>query len=136
MGGVIVESRSVGQDHGARTDLALPPGTRTLRELLGELVELELREYVDRRLDASVFRVLTPADLERAAALGHYAVEPRPFTEPPSPAAAIRVALEAFVDGMFLLFVDDVQVTDPDQAVVVEAGTRLLLVRLVALAGR
>jgi hypothetical protein len=136
MGTVIVETRSVGQARGAVTDLPLPPGTRTLRELLGELVVLELREYVDRRLDESVFRVLTPADLERAAGTGRYAVEPRGFAEPPTAQAATRVALEAFVDGLFVVFVDDAQVTDLDQPLVVEGGTRLLLVRLVALAGR
>lgn len=136
MGGVIVETRSVGQTRGAVTDLPLPPGTRALRELLGELVALELREYVDRRLDESVFRVLTPADLERAASTGHYAVEPRPFAEPPTVQAATRVALEAFVNGLFVVFVDDAQVTDLDHTLVVEGGTRLLLVRLVALAGR
>lgn len=136
MGSVIVETRSVGQTRGAVTDLPLPPGTRSLRELIGELVALELREYVDRRLDESVFRVLTPADLERAAGTGRYAVEPRPFAEPPTAQAATRVALEAFVDGLFVVFVDDEQVTALDRPVVVEGGTRLLLVRLVALAGR
>lgn len=136
MGTVIVETRSVGQALGAVTDLPLPPGTRPLRELLGELVTLELREYVERRLDASVFRVLTPADLARAAETGHYAVEPRPFTEPPSPDAATRLALEAFADGLFVVFVDDRQVAALDEPVVVQGGTQLLLVRLVALAGR
>ena len=136
MGTVIVETRSVGQARGAVTDLPLPPGVRSLRELIGELVALELREYVDRRLDGSVFRVLTPADLERAAGTGRYAVEPRALAEPPTVQAATRVALEAFVDGLFVVFVDDEQVTDLDRTVVVESGTRLLLVRLVALAGR
>lgn len=136
MGTVIVETRSVGQARGAVADLPLPPGTRSLRELIGELVALELREYVDRRLDESVFRVLTPADLERAAATGRYAVEPRPFAAPPTVEAATRVALEAFVDGLYVVFVDDTQVTGLDRTVVVEGGTRLLLVRLVALAGR
>jgi len=136
MGTVIVETRSVGQARGDVTDLPLPPGTRSLRELLGELVELELREYVDRRLDESVFRVLTTADLERAAGTGRYAVEPRPNASPPTVEAATRVALEAFVDGLFVVFVDDAQVTDLDRTLVVEGGTRVLLVRLVALAGR
>lgn len=133
---VILETRSLGQARGAVTDLPLPPGARTLRELLGELVALELREYVDRRLDASVFRVLTPGDLERAAGTGHYPVEPRPYAEPPTVQAATRVAHEAFVDGLYLVLVDEAQVRTLDEVVVVETGTRLLLVRLVALAGR
>ena len=79
--------------------------------------------------------VLTPADLARGARSGSYGREARAVPAPPPESVAIERAVEAFADGLFFVFVDDVQVEALDAPLVVGPESTVRLVRLVALAG-
>jgi len=111
------------------------PGIVTVRELIGTLVRDELDSFEQRQRERSLLRVLTPADLVRGVDAGKYAAEPKQSQTPPSYDAAYERALEAFADGLYFVFVDDVQVESLDEPVVVRETSRMRLVRLVALAG-
>lgn len=132
---MIVETKVVGGRGIEATEVAVPESAGSLRELLATLVRHELASYEERREASTALRVLTPADLARGVEAGVYGRERRAVPAPPSEAEAIDRALEAFGDGLFFVFVDDVQVEDLDAAVVVRADSTLRLVRLVALAG-
>jgi hypothetical protein len=47
----------------------------------------------------------------------------------------VRVALQAFEDQLYFVFIDGVQQQHLDQPVQVQSGSRVLFVRLVPLAG-
>lgn len=132
---MIVETKVVGGRGIEATQVAVPEGAGSLRDLLGTLVRHELASYQQRREASTTLRVLTPADLARGVEAGVYGRERRARSAPPSEAEAVERALEAFSDGLFFVFVDDVQVEELDAAVVVHASSTLRLVRLVALAG-
>jgi hypothetical protein len=49
--------------------------------------------------------------------------------------AAVTTALQAFTDGLYFVFLDDVQQQDLDAEVLVRPESRLTFIRLVALPG-
>lgn len=132
---MIVETKVVGGRSVEATQVVVPEDAGTLRDLLTILVRHELASYKRRREATTTLRVLTPADLARGVETGAYGRERRAVAAPPPEAEAIERAIEAFGDGLFFVFVDDLQVEELDAPVVVNADSVLRLVRLVALAG-
>jgi hypothetical protein len=133
---MIVEARVVGRPKDIESrDVAVEPGSHALRTVLRQLVEAEVTAFAGRRHEQSLLRILTPADLVRGVESGRYAAEPRPAQAAPDVDAAWRRTVEAFDDGLFFVFVDGHQVGELETVVTIGPGTRLRLVRLVALAG-
>lgn len=135
-GWVIVDARVVGQSRGLNeVDVPLAPGRHPLRVLLEGLVRAELVTSDQRQRERSVLRVLTPADLARGVESGRYLAEARHRQSAPTFAEVWSRAQEAFTDELYVVFVDDQQVTELDAEVEVRPGSRMRLIRLVALAG-
>lgn len=132
---MIVETKVVGTKDTESLRVSMPAGIGSLRDLLTELVRHELGSYEQRRTASRTLRVLTPADLARGVDTGTYGRENRAVAAPPTEAKAIDRAVEAFTDGLFFVFVDDVQIEELDASVVIRQDSTLRLVRLVALAG-
>ncbi len=135
---MLVEARVVGRREQAevrRLDWPDAPTPATAGDLVDHVVACEVREFAERRSSRSLLRVLTEQELADGAATGRIAAEVRPTGPPPLLAEAVAVAREAFADGLFLLFVDDVEVEDLDAAVDVRPDLRVRFVRLVPLAG-
>jgi hypothetical protein len=132
---VIVETKVVGSKDTESQDVPVPVDIGSLRDLLALLVCHEIAAYEQRRAVSKTLRVLTPADLARGVDTGIYGQEARAAAAPPPEAQAIERALEAFGDGLFFVFIDDVQVEALDAPIAVRPDSTLRLVRLVALAG-
>lgn len=122
--------------------LTLPPEVEsgqsgiTLRDLLARLVRNEVAAFAQRQRDRGVLRVLTEREVRTAAQQGKVAFGE---TEVPAtgvdPEAAIAVACQAFADGLYLVFLDDVAQQSLDAQVFPKPDSRLTIVRLVLLAG-
>lgn len=132
---MIVETKVVGSKDTESQDVAVPVDIGSLRDLLVLLVRHELKSYEQRRAVSKTLRVLTPADLARGVDAGTYGREARAVAAPPPETEAIGRALEAFDDGLFFVFIDDVQLESLDAPIAVRMDSTLRLVRLVALAG-
>ncbi|SDT56554.1 hypothetical protein [Jiangella sp. DSM 45060] len=133
---MFVETKVVGgRAEFAERNLTLPAGGATLRDLLTELVGVEVDAYERRRADDHVLRVLTPADIAGGMSAGRVTSGGRTVPAAPTPPEAAERALAAFADGLYFVFLDDVQLDDLDAPVAPRPDSRLRLVRLVALAG-
>lgn len=135
VGLVIVETKIVGSKDTESLHVSVPVDVGTLQDLLAALVRHELGAYEQRRTASKTLRVLTPADLARGVDTGAYGRENRAIPAPPPEAEAIERAIEAFTDGLFFVFIDDVQVEELHAPVAVRSDSTLRLLRLVALAG-
>ncbi|MEQ4207316.1 hypothetical protein ABN028_33315 [Actinopolymorpha sp. B17G11] len=132
---MIVETKVVGSKDTESLHVAVPADIGSLRDLLSALVRHELASYEQRRTASKTLQVLTPADLARGVDTGVYGRENRAVAAPPPEAEAIERTVEAFTDGLFFVFIDDVQVEELEAPVVVRPDSTLRLIRLVALAG-
>jgi len=101
--------------------------TLTLREIIRRRVQQEVERF--NRSDIEVFRGLVqPEETERIL----NGVRERPVLDWQKQYAR---ALAAFQGNGFLVFVDDRQITDPDETVHLTAHTKVAFLKLVPLIG-
>jgi len=138
--------RGLGQRRPLFEDFSVPPpaeigdgGPLTLRDLITHVVCAEVVAFETRQEARRLDRVLTPGQIEHGRQRGKIAPEGRdPKHQPPTKvdmAAAVATALEAFVDGLYLVILDEVECRDLDAIVRVESDSRMTFLRLTFLAG-
>jgi hypothetical protein len=139
---MIIHTRGIGRRRPLFEDFSVPPppsvtGDEPLR--LRDLIELVVRHQVvlfqDRQERQRFDRVLSSRQIDAAVEGGKIAPEARQIDQKVDPEEAVRNALQAFEDGLYLVIIDDVEQRDLDAAVYVGADTRLTFVRLTFLAG-
>lgn len=95
------------------------------------------RELIERKVRAEVqaWRRRSREEFGSEYREGAWNVEPGPRGRRVDEDAEVESALAAFAKGRFLVFVDEEQVTDPDEAVALGAKPRIRFLRVIALAG-
>lgn len=106
-----------------------------LRELIARIVLEEVEAFRQRQEERRLFRMLTEAEILREAERGKVDPGGREGQQEVDPQEAVRLALQAFEDRLYYVFIDGVQLQSLDQPVRVKSGSRVLFVRLVPLAG-
>jgi hypothetical protein len=105
-----------------------------LREVIEVVVREEAVAFNERQEARRLASALSLDEITRAARSGKVDMGRRPVTKA-DPDESVRVALQAFEDGMYLVFVDSEQATGLNTVVRIGPDTRLRFVRLVMLAG-
>lgn len=144
---ITVEARIIGQRKpliaGRQISLALPPadgpggGELRLRDLLSQTVRQEVQHFAQRQEEQRLIRVLSPAEIARGVAAGKVTMggaADRPAAQMDED-AAVAVALQAFTDSLYFVFLDGQHQLDLDAVVSLRPASHLAFIRLVALAG-
>jgi len=119
-------------------DVDVAPGPVLLRALIEAVVRAEVAAFHARAEQRTFLRVLTDDAIDDGLVAGIVRSGDDPTAAdqgPVDPDAAVATALLAHRDGLYRVVVDDRPVDDLDAVVVVHPDTRLLFLRLVALAG-
>lgn len=133
---MIVETKMIGRRTPfERLPVELPDGVYTLAGLLAQLVRQEVAAYQERQNRVGLLNVLTEPELKAGAAAGKVAAAPQARSGSVDVHDATRVALRAFGDGLYYVFLDDVQIESLSQSLTLRPDSTLLLLRLTALAG-
>lgn len=112
----------------------LREGERFLvRHLIEKLVHESVRDFHLREKDR-LLAALTPEKLQEGLAKGRVG-SPREEAQSVDPEEAVGSALQAFEDGLFLLFVDDVEKKSLEDEVRLNLDSKVTVIRLTALAG-
>lgn len=109
-------------------------GGITLRDFLTKLVHEQVRDFHLREKDRQALRAMTSDDLVKGWQQGKF-LSPREEVQQVDEGAAVGTALQAFEDGLYLVFIDDEPKKNLDEEVFVNPSTKVTLIRLVALAG-
>ncbi|MEM7115799.1 MAG: hypothetical protein AAF614_25385 [Chloroflexota bacterium] len=120
-------------------DVPLPPSqtpSMTLRDLISHVVANEVAAFNKRAEKRPFFRVLTTKELTSGYQTGKFDPAGREGElQRVAEETAVSVALQAFVDGLYFVFVDGEQIEQLDASVAVAAESDVVFLRLVALAG-
>jgi len=142
-----IKGKGLGRRRPLFADFSVPPpddhggdgGPLTLRDLITHVVHQEVAAFEKRQEARRLDRVLSSEQIEEAADRGKISAEGRdPKLGPPPSidiASAVAVALEGFVDGLYLVAIDDVEYRDLDAIVRLEPDSRVTFIRLTFLAG-
>ena len=136
-----IEAKVLGQRKPLLADWHVPfpphqPLPVTLRELIEAVVRAEVAAFSRRQEERRLLQVLSAEQIAASVARGK--VDSGGREEAPAaadPDAAVARALQAFEDGAYFVFLDDVQHRHLDEAVELRSESRMLFLRLVALAG-
>ncbi len=105
-----------------------------VRHLITKLVSETVRDFHLRERERA-FEYLTPEGITEGLRKGRIG-SPREDRQKVDPDMAIAQALQAFEDGLYLLFVDQIEKKSLDEIVQLMPDTVVTVIRLTALAGQ
>lgn len=139
---ITIQAKVPGQKQHAITDwrIPLPPevnGARrmTLRDLIEYVVCSEVQAFRERQGERRLARILSPGEIQQGVERGKIDLGGREPGQAIDEERAVATALQAFEDGLYFVFLNDEQQHDLNHEVTVVPDSRLLFIRLVALAG-
>lgn len=143
MSPITVAGKVLGRSKPLFTDwrVPLPPSigeggkVLTLRTLLTQIVLAELVAFHTRQEQRRLTKVLTKAEIEQKVLLGKVDMGGEELTQELEPEIAVANALQSFEDGLYFVFIDDIQQHELDSEVIVKPDSELLFLRLVPLVG-
>ena len=106
-----------------------------LRDLIESLVHFEVQNFRERQAERKLTRVLTPDQIARDAESGRIHMGGDDLEQTVDAPQAVEAALTAFRDGLYFVFIDDVQIESLDAPVHITPGSQLLFLRLPPLGG-
>ncbi len=140
---ILVEGKILGQKRPVFTDwrINLPPApaphgnSLKLRDLITHVVQEEVTAFRQRQQERRLARILSPAEIAQGAARGKIDSGERDLNQPVDLDTAVAVALQAYEDGGYFVFIDGEQQGGLDSEVSLHSDSKVTFVRLVALAG-
>ncbi len=138
-----VEAKVIGQKRPLFTDwrIELPPLDENrgdhlkLRDLIASIVQKEVEAFQLRQEERKLARVMSRQEIEQSTITGKVDPEERDLQQQVNVDEAVAVALQAFEDGLYFVFVDDVQQTNLDGEVFLKTDSKVVFLRLTALVG-
>jgi len=138
-----VEGKVVGQKRPLFTDwhIQLPPIDERqgdhlkLRDLIQSIVTKEVDDFRTRQEKRKLVQVMSRQEIEQAVQRGKVDSGEQDLKQSVNVEDAVAVALQAFEDGLYYVFIDDVQQTQLDGEVFLKTNSRVVFLRLTALVG-
>jgi hypothetical protein len=138
-----VEAKVVGQKRPLFTDwrVELPPldenqGSHLkLRDLITSIVIKEVEAFRLRQEERKLARVMSSQQIQQSAEAGKVDPGERDLQQTVNTDEAIGVALQAFEDGLYFVFIDEVQQTNLESEVFLKSNSKMVFLRLTALVG-
>jgi hypothetical protein len=107
----------------------------TLRELITRIVHNEVQAFLKRQEERKLVRILTDREIESGLDKGRVDSGGRDLHQKVDPDEAVSTALQAFEDGLYLVFLDEEEQRDLDKQVFLQPDSKLTFIRLTMLAG-
>ncbi len=107
----------------------------TLRELITGIVHNEVQTFEKRQEERKLIRILTEREIESGLEKGRVDSGGRDLHQKVNADEAVGTALQAFEDGLYLVFLDDEEQRDLDKQVFLRPDSKLTFIRLSMLAG-
>ncbi|MGJ5819922.1 hypothetical protein [Paludibaculum fermentans] len=133
---ITIQAKVAGRRGPALTPLELETEVpiQTARELLSAIVRQQLAAFAERKREGGLLKILTERELESGRESGRIASGGQePDDRIPDAEKSIESAITAFRDGLFFLFVNDLQVEHLEHPL--HDIREVLIVRLTALVG-
>ena len=140
---IVVEGKVVGQKRSLFTNwrIDLPPLAENrgdhlkLRDLITSIVIKEVDAFKTHQEERRLARIMSKQEIEQSVAHGKIDPGERDLLQEVKIDDAVAVALQGFEDGLYFVFVDDIQQTNLDSEVFLKTDSKVVFLRLTALVG-
>ncbi|HET7145160.1 MAG TPA: hypothetical protein VFI68_14165 [Anaerolineales bacterium] len=138
-----IEGKVIGQKIPVFSDwhVELPPiedkkgNNLRLRDLISSIVIKEVDAYRGRQQERKLARMMTKQEITQGAAIGKVDPGGRDLKQNVNTEDAAATALQAFEDGLYFVFIDEIQQTNLDSEVFLKTNSKVVFLRLTALVG-
>ncbi|MCL6664456.1 hypothetical protein [Paenibacillus amylolyticus] len=120
----------------AKQAAELPETTHTLRQLIENMVALQVKVLQDKKQQAELLAFLMPDEIETQGATGKVGFGAVYNEGAPDLDSAMETAITAYEDGLYKVFLNDEELQELDNSVVIQDGDNVVFVRFTMLAGR
>jgi len=120
----------------AKQAIELPETTNTLRQLIEHTVAWQIQKYQDRQEGNNGLAYLLPESIEDQAYTGKVGFGAIYRDGVPDVTEAASVALTAYKDGLYRVFLNEQELEQLDELLTLEENDDLVFIRLTMLAGR
>jgi hypothetical protein len=107
----------------------------TVQRLIEAVVDQQVREYNSKPLERNLLPFLDQQAIDANATTGKLGFGSIYNEAKADPSAAKKTALQAFEDGLFVVFADDKEFTHADETIDIHPTTVITFIRLTFLAG-
>lgn len=140
---ILVDGKAIGQKRPLFTDwhVELPPtegrngGRLKLRDLITSIVVKEVDAFKNRQNEQKLARIMSIQEIAQGVERGKVDPGERDLDQFVDSDESVAIALRAFEDGIYFVFIDDVQQTELDREVFLKTNSKVVLLRLTALVG-
>ena len=116
--------------------MEMPDTVRTLRALLAEIIRQRVETFNQRSESGNWTKYLTDFDLDAAAETGKVSFDAKYNDRQQNAGQAVDTAILAFQDGLFRVFLDEIELESLDAALNLHDGQVIIFIRLTMLSGR
>jgi hypothetical protein len=106
----------------------------TLRALITQVIEEQVKQYNAQVSEPEALRFLTTQQIEESASTGKIQTEKKDRTEV-SLEEATQTALQAFLDGLYKVFIGESEVTTLEHVISIQDNTPVMFLKLTLLTG-
>ena len=140
---ILVDGKVIGQKRPLFTDwyVELPPvderngGWLKLRDLICCIVDKEVDAFKSRQEERKLARVMSRQEIAQGVERGKVDPGERYLEQSVDKEESVAVALQAFEDGLYFVFIDEVQQTNLNSEVFLKTDSKVVFLRLTALVG-
>jgi hypothetical protein len=140
---ILVDGKVFGQKRPLFTDwhIELPPvnennGDRLkLRDLITFIVAKEVDAFITRQEERKLARVMSRQAIAQGVERGKVDPGERDLEQSVDNEEAVAGALQAFEDGLYFVFIDEVQQTNLNSEIFLKTNSKVVFLRLTALIG-
>ena len=127
-----INIKSLGKTRGIESrDYIISDNIETIEDLIHNLVDIEIDKY--ERKD---FKVLNQEDINNMMDSGKISFGFKYREKEIDRAYAKEIAVQAFLDGLYVIFINETSIEDINQKIHLCHGNELTLIRLTMLSGR
>ncbi|MCM3174996.1 hypothetical protein [Paenibacillus sp. MER 99-2] len=120
----------------AKQATELPETTGTLRQLISNMVTLQIQALEDKKSQVEWLAYLMPEEIESQGAAGKVGFGAVNHEGVPELQQAIETAVLAHEDGLYKVFVNEEEVHQLDEPLTLREGDELVFIRFTMLVGR
>lgn len=125
------------KDFLTKKEIHLENSPMTLRGLLTELVSVQVQEFnATTQTDTNLVSFLTNEEIEQQVHAGKVGFGTKYNDQKAEQQTAVRVAIQAFEDGLYRVFINEKETLDLDERLGLQEDDQLTFIKLTMLAGR
>lgn len=133
---ITVKSASSSKKYLNQRPVALPETIATLQELVEELIIQNVKAALASHEQGNIISFLTAKDTENQLATGKVGFQDMYGKQETDMEMALKEAESAFKDGLYRVFINDIEVMEYKETIKLAENDNLVFMRLTMLAGR